>query len=244
MTRTDISDRLSRLDLIEARLKEGTPLILADLAAELGISRRTLTRDIALMRARGVPVEADRGRGGGLRLSAQWGVGRMALSYDEAIDLMISLAVAEQLESPLFMANLGSVRQKLVASFAPQKRAQVTQLKSRILVGQHASNPTRQSLAPVDATAIRRLHRAFVERRLLRLRYHAPDRPPTTRVIEPQFLHYNAPVWYVLCWDHLRGDIRTLRCDRITDAVPLGDTFALRPRALFEPALEGDRVLP
>ncbi|KAJ55575.1 hypothetical protein ACMU_12845 [Actibacterium mucosum KCTC 23349] len=243
MTRTDASDRLNRLDLIEARLKSGEALILADLAAELGVSRRTLSRDIALMRARGVPVEADRGRGGGIRLSARWGVGRMALSYDEAIDLMISLAVAEQLQSPLFMANLGSVRQKLVASFGPRQRAQVARLKSRILVGQHASNPTRESLAPVDATAIRRLHRAFVERRLLQITYSAPERPPTSRVIEPQFLHYNAPVWYVLAWDHLRQDVRTLRCDRITNAQPLGETFELRPFSLFEPALEGDHVL-
>ena len=242
MTRADTSQRLSRLDVIEARLKEGAPLVLSDLADELGISRRTLTRDIALMRARGLPVEADRGRGGGVRMSARWGVGRMALSYDEAIDLMLTIAVAERLESPLFFGNLGSIRRKLVASFGPEQRTQVDRIKARVLVGRRASTHVQQTLVPVDAAAVRRLHRAFVERRVLRITYHAPDRAPTTRHIEPHFLHYNAPIWYVLCWDHLRGAVRTLRCDRIADAVPADENFALRPFSEFAPALEGDRV--
>lgn len=243
MHRSDTNDRLARLDHIEARLKSGDPLVLADLAAELGVSRRTLSRDIALMRARGVPVEADRGRGGGLRLNARWGAGRLALGYSEAIDLMITLAVAEQMESPLFLANLASIRQKLVASFGPAQREQVQRLKSRILVGMHASPPIHQSLSPVDSVAISRLHRAFVERRQLHITYHAPERAPMVRLIEPHFLHFNAPVWYALCWDHLRGAVRTLRCDRIRDARIGGETFSLRPFSQFEAALEGDRIL-
>lgn len=61
------------------------------LADEFGVSRRTLTRDIALLRDRGLPVDADRGRGGGVRVASTWGVGRLTLDYREAVDLLVSL---------------------------------------------------------------------------------------------------------------------------------------------------------
>ena len=64
-------------------------------------------------------IDADRGRGGGVRLDRNWGVGRINLAYSEAVDLLISLAVAEQMNSPMFLANLDSVRRQLVASSSP-----------------------------------------------------------------------------------------------------------------------------
>ena len=40
-------------------------------------------------------------------------------------------------------------------------------------------------------------------------------RDMTTRQIEPQFLFFSVPAWYLLSWDRLRDDIRTFRIDRI-----------------------------
>ena len=56
-----------------------------ELAAELGVSVRTLHRDLALLRDFGIPVDSDRGRGGGLRLEHGWSLGRVHLSESEAI---------------------------------------------------------------------------------------------------------------------------------------------------------------
>ncbi|NJO35709.1 MAG: HTH domain-containing protein, partial [Rhodospirillales bacterium] len=71
----------------------------AELAAALGVSMRTLNRDLELLRDGGVPIESDRGRGGGLRLQRNWALGRLHLSPAEAIDLLLSIAIAERMNS-------------------------------------------------------------------------------------------------------------------------------------------------
>jgi predicted DNA-binding transcriptional regulator YafY len=76
MPRRRDADRLSRLDDLAARLAGPEALTAAGLAAGLGVSRRTLFRGRPLLRDRGLPVEADPGRGGGLRLPRHRGAGR------------------------------------------------------------------------------------------------------------------------------------------------------------------------
>jgi len=91
MPRAATLPRLERLDLLASRLKSGEPITVAEIADEFGVSTRTLFRDVDILRQRGLPIEADRGRGGGIRLHRHWGVGRLALSYREAVELLVSL---------------------------------------------------------------------------------------------------------------------------------------------------------
>ena len=58
-----------------------------ELAAELGVSVRTLHRDLGLLSNLGSPVDSDRGRGGGLRLEHGWSLGRVHLKESEAIGM-------------------------------------------------------------------------------------------------------------------------------------------------------------
>ena len=120
MPRTSAAERLRRIELIAVQLKQDIHCTVKDLARQHGVSARTITRDLLFMREQGMQIDADRGRGGGVRLDRNWGVGRLNLSYADAVDLLISIAVAEQMQSPIFLANLGSVRRQLVASFSPE----------------------------------------------------------------------------------------------------------------------------
>jgi predicted DNA-binding transcriptional regulator YafY len=54
-----------RLDALKDLLAERDVTTAADLAADLGISVRTLQRDLAVLRDLGTPIEGDRGRSGG-----------------------------------------------------------------------------------------------------------------------------------------------------------------------------------
>ena len=131
-SRADAQTRMMRLDQIAAQLKGEEPCTVEDLAKTHGVSRRTIARDLEIMRAQGMPIEAERGRGGGVRMDVNWGVGRLNLSYAESVDLLISLAVAEQMNSPLFLAKMGSIRRQLIASFSKEKRRAVEGIKKRI----------------------------------------------------------------------------------------------------------------
>ena len=75
--------------------------------------------------------------------------------------------------------------------------------------------------------------RAFFEMRLLEIRYADEATRMTTRQIEPQFLYFSVPAWYLLSWDRLRNDIRTFRIDRIHRATLMDGAFRLRDRRQF-----------
>lgn len=245
MKRSTTLTRLERLDLLATRLKSDEPLVLKDIAAEMDVSTRTLNRDIAILRERGLPIEADRGRGGGVRLNWRWGIGRMTLSYREAVDLLVSLAVVEQMKSPILMANLAPVRRKVMASFSPTDRHRVQKLKSRILIGTTASVEVQGNYTPPAAGPMERFHEAFLLMQVAEIDYRDDKGVKTRRQIEPQFLLLNYPIWYALCWDRLRQDIRTFRCDRMRTVTPVNETFKMRPYADFKAALCGvDLVLP
>lgn len=239
MVRANSLDRLRRLDLIAAELKQDGLCTIRDLAEQHGVSERTILRDLNLMRDRGLPIDADRGRGGGVRLDRRWGVGRLNLGYDEAVDLLISIAVAEQLNAPVFLANLASVRRQLVASFSPDKRNRVERIKSRILIGTTASVTVQAGVTPANKEPIQTLHQGFLSQTGVEICYQDEAGNSTTREIEPHYLLLNYPVWYVLAFDHLRAAPRTFRCDRITEATPIQTSFRLRPKAAFADGFDG-----
>lgn len=231
-------DRMQRLDALTIRLKADGHLITRDLAEELGVSVRTLHRDIQLLRSRGLPVETERGRGGGVRLPPHWGIGRMALSYGEAVDMLVSLAVVEQMKSPFLMANLSSIRLKLIASFSPESRRRIRQLKSRILTGQPASLAVLESYRPPSPRIVEKLHQAFLEMKVVYVSYADEQGRRTERRVEPHYLLVNYPVWYMLAWDRHREAIRTFRCDRVRSIDIQGDSFRLKSAAEFQATLK------
>ncbi len=192
------------------------------------------------MREQGMQIDADRGRGGGVRLDRNWGVGRMNLAYSEAVDLLISIAVAEQMNSPLFLAGLGSVRRQLVASFSPEKRNKVNRIKSRILIGITASTYVQASASAPPKRVVQALHQAFIDQEELEIRYQREDGETSERAIAPHYLLLKYPVWYVVAFDGLRKGARTFRCDRILSATKTGTHFNLLPKAAFRPSLVED----
>src|SRR5215213_6245955 len=102
------------LDLLLRTLRDRPGITSGQLARELGVTQRTVFRHLEALRERGYPIDADRGRGGGLRLHPHWGLGRVLLSTEEALCALLSLAVSEKLGFPMFAAELPRVRRKLV----------------------------------------------------------------------------------------------------------------------------------
>jgi predicted DNA-binding transcriptional regulator YafY len=234
---------MRRLELLAVQLKQDGLCTVKDLAQRHGVSERTITRDLLLMREQGLPIDADRGRGGGVRLDRNWGVGRINLTYPEAVDLLISIAVAEQMNSPMFLASLGSVRRQLVASFSPDKRNKVERLKSRILIGVTASTFVQANVESPPIRVVQTLHQAFMDQITLAIRYRDETGVISERRIDPHYLLLNYPIWYVIAFDHLRNAPRTFRCDRILTAEQTETHFRLLPKEKFQQSLDGNDVL-
>ena len=240
MTERTAATRLHRLEEIKGVLKAREHVTAARLAAERGVSRRTLNRDLEILRDSGVPIESDRGRGGGLRLQRNWAIGRLHLSPVEAIDLLLSIAVAERMNSPLLLQQLAPIKRKIVSAFSESYQPKIRSLRNRILVGRPASEQVVGSFSAPRRGALAGVAEAFFNMRCMTIDYVDQAGVITTRDIEPQFLYLNVPVWYILALDRLRGAIRRFRIDRIRRAELLDAGFRLAdPRPFLAEAEEG-----
>lgn len=219
-----VSERLDRLvGLLAAHQGETGP----SLAAQLGVSLRTVRRDMVRLAARGVPIEAERGRGGGVRLPARVGLGRLQLDHREAVDLLLALAIGERMRSPLLLASLKGLRQKIGAAFPAEERVKVSRLRRRIFHAPPASRRITESLDVPRAAVLAPVQDGFLEQRAIEVVY-GTARERTTRIVEPHYLLLAWPAWYLLVWDHLRQAVRTLRLDRIESARLTDARFRLR----------------
>jgi predicted DNA-binding transcriptional regulator YafY len=221
------TSRLSRLEELKGLLKSRDIVVAENLASELGVSRRTLHRDLEILREAGVPIESGRGRGGGLRLHPNWGLGRVHFSAAEAIDLLLSIAIAEHINSPVLLRQLASIKRKIVASFGETHQAQIRLLRKRILLGPPASGTVTASLENSPRRAHPALAEAFLNSQRVVIEYVDRTGVRTRREVEPHYLYLMIPAWYVLAWDRLREAVRHFRVDRITSVTPTGQTFRL-----------------
>jgi predicted DNA-binding transcriptional regulator YafY len=220
--------RLARLDELRGLLAGRDFWTADEIAAELGISVRTLHRDLAVLRDSGVPIAGERGRGGGLGLAPGWSAGRVHLNESEAIGLLLSLTIAERIGSPLLLDDLQSIRRKVATSFAPAHARRILALRRRILVGTAASERVLAGVARPSQAAVRPLLTAFARQRVAVIEYRDRNGVQSRRPIEVQYLYYALPIWYVVAWDRLRTDVRSFRIDRIASVTLLDDEFRLR----------------
>lgn len=238
------STRLRRLEELKGLLKAQDHVTTTALARELRVSLRTLNRDLELLRDSGIPIESDRGRGGGLRLQRNWAIGRLHFSPAEAIDLLLSITIAERMNSPLLLQHLTPIKRKVIAAFSEGSQSKIRSLRKRILIGQPASGQALASFSPPKRGALDGIAEAFFNRRCIKINYIDQKGATTSRVVEPQFLYLSVPVWYLLVWDRLRGAIRSFRADRITAVTPLETSFRLAdPRPYLAEVEEGIEVL-
>src|SRR5918995_352758 len=132
--------RVLRLDALKVLLADREAATAGELAIELGVNVRTVQRDLAALRKLGMPIESDRGRGGGIRLERGWSLGRVHLNESEALGLLLSLTIAEKIGSPLLLDDLRSITRKVRAAFAPAQSRRIRALRRRVLVGGPASD--------------------------------------------------------------------------------------------------------
>jgi predicted DNA-binding transcriptional regulator YafY len=205
----------------------------SDLREQLGVSQRTLMRELAELRNAGYPIESDRGRGGGIRLDGRWGVERLTLSHQEVVELILSLAIVESLQSPLLTGNLKAIKQKLFQAFPQKQRSAVSTIRKRIMIGDNAkANVVSQYTTPAPRVS-EGIAESFLRRTLVEIEYQSEGGERTTRAIEAQFILLNWPIWYVIAWDHLRSSSRVFRIDRIKAARIVDGSFQLRPKHVF-----------
>jgi predicted DNA-binding transcriptional regulator YafY len=198
------------LVLLEA-LQDNASASGPELARRLGVDVRTVRRDVVSLRDLGIPVEAERGPGGGYRLRPGYRMPPLMLTADEATAVALGLITARHdgLDADGALAKIRRVLPDRV-------RVRVEALEHTLgftRPGPDASPPTGEHLLLL-AEAARRGRRVTA-------RYTASDGAESERELSPYGLVAHAGRWYVPAHDHGRDEPRTLRADRF-GAVRLG----------------------
>jgi predicted DNA-binding transcriptional regulator YafY len=183
----------------------------SELATELEVSTATARRDLEALSSAGVPVYAQRGRGGGWSLVGGARTDLSGLTAPEAQSLFLLLGPAAATSAPA-----GAALRKLVQALPRTFRADAEAAAQATVVdaapwGEHG----RRRPALVDT-----LQEAVVRRRRLRMVY-ASRQGRSERVVDPWGLVDKDDVWYLVAGTE-RGR-RTFRVDRIADAEPTGE---------------------
>ena len=197
-----------------------------ELADRLGVSVRTLRRDIDRLRDLGYPVEAQRGVEGGYQLAAGAALPPLVVDDEEAVALTVGLQVAAQSAPGGIAEPTVRVLAKVVQVMPSRLRRRVEALRAMTEPAVWA-DPTGPAADPAVLTA---LALACRDSERLRFAYTAAGGERTERHVEPLRLVSLGRYWYLVAYDLTRHDWRTLRVDRLTAPQPTGARF--RPRDL------------
>ncbi len=154
--------RASRLLLELLLLQNRGRMTAAQLADELGVSRRTVLRDIDALGEAGLPVLIHRGSRGGFELAFNHRTRLTGLASDEAEALGVLLAAPVHELAELGLADAAArARSKLVESLPDPVRATVQRSQDRVrfVGGGSATDPDRRVRALADAIRARRVVR-------------------------------------------------------------------------------------
>lgn len=206
----------------------------AALAAELGVTDRSVRRDVERLRALGYPVHATAGVGGGYRLGAGTRLPPLLLDDEEAIATAVSLRMA----SGGTVAGAGEAALRALAKLdqvmPPRLRAEVRAVHgaTETLVG-----PGVQ----IDAELLVTLARACRDAVRVRFRYPGRDGGERERTVEPVRMVATGRRWYLMAWDIDREAWRTFRLDRMREAA--ATTWRFRPREHPDPVAYVQRAV-
>jgi predicted DNA-binding transcriptional regulator YafY len=211
--------RASRLVSLLLLLQTRGQMTARELARELEVSERTIYRDVDALSASGVPIYAERGPLGGVRLVEGYRTRLTGMTAEEAEAVFLS-----GLPGPAAQLGLGTVvaaaQLKVLAALPTELRARASRLVERFHLDAAAWFRSGEEAEHLPSIA-----EAVWEGRHVELEYDRGDRI-VARGVDPLGLVLKAGIWYVV--GLVDGQVRTYRASRIVK-VELSDQRFERP---------------
>ncbi|MGF1431505.1 helix-turn-helix transcriptional regulator [Kitasatospora sp. LaBMicrA B282] len=187
----------------------------SELAERLGVTTRTIRRDIERLRELGYPVQATLGSIGGYRLAAGKAMPPLLLDDEEAVAIAVGLATAAR-------SAVSGVEEASVRALAKLAQVLPARLRQRVGAIDAATVPLPGGGPVVDPEQLAVLAGAVAGPERLRFDYRAADGARTRRLVEPHRLVAAGRRWYLVAFDNDRDDWRIFRVDRMTGAQATG----------------------
>ncbi|MGJ8545137.1 MAG: helix-turn-helix transcriptional regulator [Sulfitobacter sp.] len=210
--------RITRLHHLTRLLQNGATHRAEDLAKSLGVTPRTIYRDMESLQLRGVAVIGT--RGSGYHMAPLTTLPPLTLTDAEIEALQFGLAITGETTDPELRAAVRSLTAKLDAALpadAPSDR----QSDLAIFTG-FANTARGLGHLPTLRAAIR-------GKQKLRLTDTAPDGTVNTHRVRPLRLSHWARIWSLTVWSETAHGFRDIRVDLIETAAALPELFRDEP---------------
>lgn len=192
-----------------------------DLADRLGVTTRSVRRDVDRLRELGYPVQSSRGTGGGYQLGAGRALPPLLLDQEEAVAVAVCLRLAAG-------GTVAGVGEAALRTMAKLDQVMPAAIRAHVAAVQEATISVDYQGTTVDSDALLALARAVREHHQARFDYTARDGVASYRRVEPYRLIATGRRWYLMAFDLDRDDWRSFRLDRMSEV--RGSTFGFTPR--------------
>lgn len=206
------ADRLFQLVNVLRRRRAATTAL--HLAERLGVSERTVYRDIRDLILAGTPIDGEAGVG--YRLRPGYDLPPLMFDRDEIQALVLGARIVRQFGDPALARASGAILDK-VAAIVPKDLAPLV-ATTRLFVPS-----TIGAGKSADVLALAR--EALTARRTLELSYANANGAATTRTVRPLGIFFWGRTWTLAAWCELRQDFRNFRLDRVAACTIRDDTF-------------------
>ncbi len=202
--------------LAEALRARRTGVTAEALAERFGVTVRTMYRDLATLQGAGLPLRADRGRGGGYALDKSYQLPPINLTAREAALVCALGRMAREQRLMPFTDTLESGLDKIRGALSTSAQRELLTLLDQLqIVGVPA--------LPVAPAVRRAIETAWFEERPLRIDYRKNDYLSVRRLVRIRSLVFDRQVTLLNCVDLELGEDRQFRLDRILDAVVVAE---------------------
>lgn len=192
-----------------------------ELAGKLGVTTRSIRRDVERLRDLGYPVHAAQGVGGGYQLGAGRALPPLLLEDEEAVAVAVSLRLAAG-------GTVAGASEAALRTLTKLDQVMPPRLRSEVRAIQDATDTLVGAATEVDGDALLTIAKACRDLVRIRFGYDARDRTASERTVEPVRLVATGRRWYLMAWDVDREDWRTFRLDRMRQVE--ASTWRFKPR--------------
>ncbi len=213
------AERIQRLLRLITLLQRDEPNTTESLMRELGVSRRTLFRDLQTLEKAGVPHHHDRARG--YRIDRAFYLPPINLTVPETLGLMLlGKSAVTQRDRPMVGAALSAIY-KLIASVPNPIREACTDLMSNVSIA-----PDAQPIGDKEMQYHTLLQRCIDQCRSCRIVYQGPTDPDGLHaVMDPYLLHFVNRAWYVFGYTDVHDEVRMFKLARFSELEDTEDSF-------------------
>lgn len=199
-----------------------------ELAERLGVTTRSVRRDVERLRQLGYPVRASAGTGGGYQLGAGGKLPPLLLAPDEAVAVTVSLRLAAG-------GSVTGVEESALRALAKLDQVLPVSLRRDVEALNDAVVAVEGVQAPVEAGVLSTVARACRDHVLLDFDHLSREGEETSRRVEPYRVVAMGRRWYLLAFDRDKEDWRSFRLDRVRPESLHATTFTFTPREAPDP---------